>query len=61
MHVKIGEDEFCSKCMEWREYDNKGRCKVCGKIIMKQRLKEEKDSYSEYKQETIEAEDSEEY
>lgn len=35
MTVKVGTDEFCSKCMEWREYDEEGRCKVCKKIIKK--------------------------
>jgi len=61
MQVKIGEDEFCSNCMEWREYDEDGKCKICGKIIMKKRKKEEKDSYSEYKQETLETDESEDY
>ena len=32
MSIKIGKDDFCSNCMEWREYDEEGRCKVCGKI-----------------------------
>ncbi len=35
MKVKTGKDEFCMKCMEWREYDEEGRCKVCHKIIFK--------------------------
>lgn len=34
--VMVGEDEFCSTCMEWRPYDEvTGKCKVCGRIIKK--------------------------
>jgi len=33
--VVVGEDEFCPTCMEWRPYDERGRCKVCGHIIKK--------------------------
>jgi hypothetical protein len=33
--VVVGEDEFCPTCMEWRSYDERGRCKVCGHIIKK--------------------------
>jgi len=60
MAMKIGEDEFCSKCMEWREYDENGRCKVCGKIIVKQKIKEKKDSYSEYEREELELDENDE-
>jgi len=59
MVVKVGNDEFCSNCMEWREYDEEGRCKKCGKVIKKQEKTQQKDSYEQYKQETpiLEAED----
>lgn len=60
MPIKIGNDEFCSNCMEWREYDEDGRCKVCGKIIYKQKAKYIKNSYAEYERETTDFEDSEE-
>ena len=61
MPIKIGEDEFCSNCMEWREFDENGKCKVCGKIILKQKNKEKKDSYSEYERETLEIENDDDY
>jgi len=35
MKQKIGKDEFCLHCMEWREYDEEGRCKICKHIIYK--------------------------
>jgi predicted amidophosphoribosyltransferase len=59
MIVKVGNDEFCSNCMDWREYDEQGRCKKCGKLIKKQLEIQQKDSYEQYKQETpiFEAED----
>ena len=34
--IAVGLDEFCSNCMEWREYDEEGRCIVCKKIIKKE-------------------------
>ena len=60
MPMKIGSDDFCSNCMEWQEYDEEGKCKVCGKRILKQLIKEKKDSYAEYEKETSEFESSEE-
>jgi len=33
--VVVGEDEFCPTCMEWRSYDEHGRCIVCRHIIKK--------------------------
>ncbi|MEM0492585.1 MAG: hypothetical protein QXS02_01305 [Candidatus Thermoplasmatota archaeon] len=33
--ITVGIDEFCPNCMEWREFDEAGRCKVCGKCIRK--------------------------
>ena len=33
--VVVGEDEFCPTCMEWRSYDERGRCMVCGHVIKK--------------------------
>ena len=58
--MKIGNDEFCSNCMEWQEYDENGRCKICGKIIFKQKTKDTNKSYAEYERETPDFEDSEE-
>jgi len=52
MVVKVGNDEFCSNCMDWREYDEEGRCKKCGKLIKKKEETQDKDSYDQYKQET---------
>jgi len=52
MAKKIGNDEFCLFCMEWREYDEEGRCKICKKIIHKPDIKQQKDRYDEYKSET---------
>ncbi len=58
MRVKIGSDDFCSNCMEWREYDEEGRCKKCGKIIMKQKIDDKKESYAEYERESVDFEES---
>lgn len=58
--VEVGNDEFCSNCMEWREYDEEGRCKVCKKIIKKQKSPIPKNSYNEYIYETFEDEDIDE-
>lgn len=33
--VTVGEDEFCPTCMEWREYDEEGKCKICRRVIKK--------------------------
>ena len=34
--VKVGEDEFCPTCMEWRAFDEAtGKCVVCGRHIRK--------------------------
>ena len=35
MKMKVGNDEFCIKCMKWQEYDDGGKCKICGSIIQK--------------------------
>ena len=43
----VGADEFCSTCMEWREYDEEGRCKVCGKLI-KKTTRQNKANYDDY-------------
>lgn len=60
MSMKIGSDEFCLYCMEWQEFDEEGKCKGCGKPIVKKELKGKKDSYAEYEKETIEFDESEE-
>lgn len=54
--MKIGKDEFCLNCMEWREYDSEGRCKVCKHIICRGIKKKQKVGYSEYKSEDISSE-----
>ena len=33
--IKVGRDEFCLTCMEWRTCDEQGRCIICGNIIQK--------------------------
>jgi hypothetical protein len=33
--ISVGNDEFCPSCMEWREYDEEGRCKKCRRLIKK--------------------------
>jgi len=60
MVIKIGEDEFCLYCMDWREVDEEGRCKVCKKRIVKKLPKYKNESYAEYERETIDMEESEE-
>ncbi|MEM0467496.1 MAG: hypothetical protein QXL17_05890 [Candidatus Thermoplasmatota archaeon] len=46
MKVTVGNDEFCPNCMDWKEYDDEGRCKVCKKLIKK---KQQTNKYEEYK------------
>ena len=53
MILKIGKDEFCLNCMEWREYDSEGRCKFCKHIICRNVKKKQKVGYSEYKSQNI--------
>ncbi len=60
MTMKIGSDEFCIYCMEWQEIDEEGKCKVCGKRIVKKSPKEKKESYAEFDKESINMEESEE-
>jgi len=45
--IAVGADEFCSNCMEWREYNEEGKCKVCGKFIKTTKHRDQKD-YNEY-------------
>ena len=52
MAIKVGSDEFCSNCMEWREYDSEGKCRVCGKVIKKILKNQNKEGYNDYKTET---------
>jgi len=33
--VAVGTDDFCKRCMDWREFDENGKCKVCGCHIQK--------------------------
>lgn len=46
--VTVGTDEFCLDCMEWREYDEEGKCKVCGKLIKKPDRPTQRTKYDEY-------------
>ena len=57
--VDVGDDEFCTDCMEWRKYDEEGKCVVCGKLIFKKPAKKETSSYAEYEKETFESEETE--
>jgi hypothetical protein len=57
--VKVRDDEFCLKCMEWREYDAKGRCTVCGSLIKKER-QAPTPGYGEYEREDVDIEQEEE-
>jgi len=54
MKLKVGKDEYCSNCMEWREYSEDGRCIVCNKIIKKKVLNSHIKSYDDYKQDDFE-------
>ena len=49
MKTKIGSDEFCLHCMEWREFDEEGRCKKCKHIIHRESKKSEREGYNDYK------------
>ena len=33
--ISVGKDEYCTRCNEWREYDEKGKCLICGTVIKK--------------------------
>ena len=57
MKQKIGNDEFCLHCMEWREYDENGRCKVCKHIINRKNKKTEDEGYNKHKAESPSFED----
>ncbi len=46
--VKIGVDEFCLHCMEWREFDEEGRCRVCKHIIHKESKTSESEGYNRH-------------
>lgn len=50
MKIKPGKDEFCMHCMEWREYDNEGRCIACHNKIVKLNTSNQK-GYNEVKTE----------
>ena len=52
MKLIIGSDEFCLHCMEWREYDEEGRCKICKHIIHRENKKSEKKGYNNLKSES---------
>jgi len=33
--LTVGTDDYCQKCMDWREVDEAGNCKICGCHIKK--------------------------
>lgn len=51
--VSVGSDEFCFNCMDWREYDEEGKCKVCRKQIKKKQAPSQKINYDEYRIEGV--------
>jgi hypothetical protein len=51
--VAVGNDEFCFNCMDWREYDDEGKCKVCRKQIKKKQAPSQKINYDEYRIEGV--------
>ena len=57
--VKVGEDEFCTTCMEWRAYDKDGKCVVCGKVLVRPKTEKKSESYAEYEREDFESENDE--
>lgn len=60
MKTKVGHDEFCITCMEWREYDENGRCVVCGKIVKKKTAQPGIKSYDEYHQDNFDRDNNNE-
>ena len=54
--VQVGEDEFCTECMEWRAIDKDGKCTVCGKILLKPKSEDKSQSYAEYEREDFDSE-----
>lgn len=50
MKKKVGTDEFCRTCMEWRECDENGRCIICRNIIKKKQPQPHIKSYDDYQQ-----------
>ena len=50
--MKIACDDFYLHCMERREYDEEGRCKICHHIIHRQKEKSDKEGYNELKSES---------
>ena len=46
--IIVGTDDFCSNCMEWREYDENGKCKVCGKLIITMKNLSHRNDYEVY-------------
>ena len=53
MTIKVGSDEFCTHCMERREYDEEGRCKICKHVIHRENKKQPNHAgYDSYKLES---------
>jgi len=52
MMIKIGKDDFCIFCMDWREFDEQGRCKTCKNKIKQYSDKQKDYGYNEYKTES---------
>ena len=53
MKKRVGKDEFCLTCMEWRECDENGRCIICGSIVKKKLPQSYIKSYDEYRQDNF--------
>jgi PHP family Zn ribbon phosphoesterase len=53
--IHVGEDEFCTKCMEWRLYNKEGKCFVCGKQLKKKTPDKKTESYAEYEREDFDS------
>jgi hypothetical protein len=60
MKLKIGSDEFCLHCMEWQEYDEEGRCKICKHIIHRENKKSKKEGYNNLKKDSLSFEELDE-
>jgi hypothetical protein len=53
--IHVGEDEFCTNCMEWRLYNKEGKCVVCGKQLLKKPSDKKTESYAEYEREDFDS------
>lgn len=35
MKVLVGTDDYCPVCKDWQQFDDNGKCKICGTLIKK--------------------------